>query len=95
MVGGALVGTSLPGVTLSQYLDRSREAITLPGFAGGVFKGTVYAVLVAIAGCLRGMACGRSAAAVGDATTAAVVSGIVYVILAAATLTLVFHVLGI
>ncbi len=95
MLGGAVVGTGLPGVTLTQYVNRSSEALTLGGFVGGVFKGTVYAALVAIAGCMRGMQCGRSAAAVGGATTSAVVTGIVYVIAAAALLTMVFHVLGI
>jgi phospholipid/cholesterol/gamma-HCH transport system permease protein len=95
MLGGAVVGTGLPGVTLTQYVNRSSEALTLGGFVGGVFKGTVYASLVAIAGCMRGMQCGRSAAAVGSATTSAVVTGIVYVVAAAALLTLVFHVLGI
>lgn len=95
ILGGAAVGTGLPGVTLTQYMNRSWEALTLGGFAGGVFKGTVYGALVAIAGCMRGMQCGRSAAAVGTATTSAVVTGIVYVIAAAALLTMVFHVLGI
>ena len=95
MLGGAAVGSGLPGVTLTQYVSRSMEALTLGGFVGGVFKGTIYAGLVAIAGCMRGMQCGRSAAAVGAATTSAVVTGIVYVIAAAALLTMVFHVLGI
>ncbi len=95
ILGGAVVGANLPGVTFTQYVNRTSEALTLGGFAGGIFKGTVYAALVAIAGCMRGMQCGRSAAAVGAATTSAVVTGIVYVIAAAALLTMVFHVLGI
>ncbi|TVQ54240.1 MAG: ABC transporter permease [Rhodobacteraceae bacterium] len=95
MLGGGLVGATLPGVTLAQYLARSQEAVSLADFAGGVFKGTVYGGLVAFAGCMRGMQCGRSAAAVGESTTSAVVTGIVYVIAAAALLTMVFHVLDI
>jgi phospholipid/cholesterol/gamma-HCH transport system permease protein len=95
ILGGALVGANLPDVSLTQYLARTTEAVRLTDFAGGVFKGTVYGALVALAGCMRGMQCGRSAAAVGAATTSAVVTGIVYVIAAAATLTMVFHVLDI
>ncbi len=95
IMGGAAVGANLPGVTFTQYMNRSAEALTLGGFLGGIFKGTIYAALVAIAGCMRGIQCGRSAAAVGSATTSAVVTGIVYVIAAAALLTMVFHVLGI
>ncbi len=59
----------------SAMLDLSRRAVTcnetiaaltLADFVGGIVKGTVFGVLVAIAGCLRGMQCGRSASAVGD-----------------------------
>ncbi len=95
ILGGAAVGANLPDVTLLQYWHRTLTTVSLTDFAGGIFKGTVYAALVAIAGCMRGMQCGRSAAAVGTATTSAVVTGIVYVIAAAALLTMVFHVLDI
>ncbi len=44
-------------------------------------------MLVALAGCLRGMQCGRSASAVGAATTSAVVTGIVAIIVATAIIT--------
>ena len=57
----------------------------------GLLKGTVYAVLVALAGCRQGLAAGRSAQAVGDATTAAVVQAIVWMVVAASTLTVVFQ----
>jgi phospholipid/cholesterol/gamma-HCH transport system permease protein len=95
IVGGAVVGANLPGVTLTGYWARTVEALSMGDVLGGLFKGGVYGVLVAFAGCLRGLQCGRSAAAVGAATTSAVVTGIVYVIAAAALLTLIFHVLEI
>ena len=63
--------------------------------AGGVFKASVYGVLVAIAGCLRGMQSGSSASAVGDAATSAVVTGIVLIVFACGLLAVVFYVLGI
>ena len=53
-------------------------------------KSGVYGLLVALAGCLRGMQCGRSAAAVGQATTSAVVTSIVCIIVASAILTVIF-----
>jgi ABC-type transporter Mla maintaining outer membrane lipid asymmetry permease subunit MlaE len=43
-------------------------------------KSVVFGALVALAGCLRGMQCGRSASAVGAAATSAVVTGIVWII---------------
>jgi hypothetical protein len=41
---------------------------------GGLIKSVIYGALVALAGCLRGIQCGRSAATVGQATTSAVVT---------------------
>jgi phospholipid/cholesterol/gamma-HCH transport system permease protein len=55
----------------------------------------VFGVLVAIAGCLRGMQCGRSSAAVGLAATSAVVTGIVFIIVSDAILTVIYNVLGV
>jgi phospholipid/cholesterol/gamma-HCH transport system permease protein len=60
-----------------------------------VFKASVYGVLIAIAGCLRGMECGSSASAVGDAATSAVVTSIVLIISACGIFAAVFYVLGI
>ena len=48
----------------------------------------VFGVIIALSGCLRGMQCGRSASAVGDATTSAVVTGIVSIIVATAIITM-------
>jgi phospholipid/cholesterol/gamma-HCH transport system permease protein len=95
IVGGALVGVGPLGVGLSQYVQETIAALTITHFAAGIFKGSVYGAIVAMAGCLRGMQCGRSAAAVGDATTSAVVTGIVMIILACGLITIVYDVLGI
>jgi phospholipid/cholesterol/gamma-HCH transport system permease protein len=43
---------------------------------------------------MRGMQCGRSASAVGDAATSAVVTGIVLIVLADAVWTFVFMMVG-
>ena len=54
----------------------------------------VAPVLIAICGCMRGMSCGRSASAVGDAATSAVVTSIVAIVLADAVLTFIFLIVG-
>ncbi len=77
------------------YLQQTWNAATPLFFIGGLIKATVYGIVVAVTGCLRGMQCGRSAAAVGDAATSAVVTSIVFIILAMATLTLIYNALGI
>ncbi|MDO9506458.1 MAG: ABC transporter permease [Hydrogenophaga sp.] len=91
---GWLVAVGLYGVTPLEYVYASAQALTLPHVLIGLLKGTVYSVLVALAGCLQGMSAGRSAQAVGDATTAAVVQAIVWMVVAASVLTVVFQQLG-
>jgi phospholipid/cholesterol/gamma-HCH transport system permease protein len=50
---------------------------------------------VAITGCLRGIQCGRSAQAVGEATTSAVVMAIVLIITLDGILAVITDVIGI
>ncbi|MGH7836812.1 MAG: MlaE family ABC transporter permease, partial [Candidatus Binataceae bacterium] len=95
ILGGASIGVGMLHVSLGTYLDESAKAIYPTGVLGGLFKSVVYGILIAIAGCYRGMKCGNSAAAVGEATTAAVVDGIILVVVACGLLSLVFHVVGI
>lgn len=94
MAVGWLVAVGIYGVTPLEYVVASAQALTLPHVLVGLVKGTVYAVLVALAGCLQGMSAGRSAQAVGDATTAAVVQAIVWMVVVASLLTVVFQQLG-
>lgn len=94
ILGGAFVGVSLLQLEPLQYYNETRQAISLNDFASGVIKAAVYGVLVAFAGCLRGIQCGHSAAAVGQATTSAVVTAIVLIVVASAILTVIYDVLG-
>ena len=91
MAVGWLVAVGIYGVTPLEYVYASAQALTLPHVVVGLLKGTVYSVLVGLAGCRQGMAAGRSAQAVGDATTASVVQAIVWIVVAASTLTVVFQ----
>jgi phospholipid/cholesterol/gamma-HCH transport system permease protein len=95
IVGGAAVGTGMLKLGLLTYYQETAKAVHLVDLVGGVFKASVYGVLVAVSGCLRGMQCGRSASAVGDAATSAVVTGIVLIITACGLFAVVFYVLGI
>jgi len=80
IAGGFLVSTLLLGIAPEIYLHRTISAIHLSAFLLGVSKGAFFGVLVALTGCLRGMQCGTNAAAVGQATTSAVVTGITWII---------------
>ena len=95
ILGGASVGAGMLGITLNSFVSEAMRALTIGGAVGGVVKATVYGMIVAISGCLRGMQCGNSASAVGDAATAAVVTGIVYIVVACGVFAVIFHVLNI
>lgn len=95
IIGGFIVGVGMLNVTATAYLLQTQGAIGLTDIAIGIVKSAVFGVLIAITGCLRGMEAGRSAAAVGEATTGAVVSGILYIIVADAVFAVLLNVLGI
>ena len=95
IVGGALVTVSFFDVSLVEYLNRTANAIHIPDFTIGIFKCAVFGVLIALSGCMRGMQCGRSASAVGDAATSAVVTGIVFIVIADSLMTVMCNRLGI
>jgi phospholipid/cholesterol/gamma-HCH transport system permease protein len=63
--------------------------------AAGVFKSIVYGVLIAVSGCFQGMLCGRSASAVGNATTSAVVMAIILIIVSDGIFAVISNALGI
>jgi phospholipid/cholesterol/gamma-HCH transport system permease protein len=95
ILGGWVVAVPLYGLNPIQYFSRTMEAVGLNDLFIGLFMSLVFGVLVALAGCLRGIQCGRSASAVGDAATSAVVTGIVAIIIATAVITVLCDVLGI
>jgi phospholipid/cholesterol/gamma-HCH transport system permease protein len=82
ILGGFVGSISMLDLGPAEYISRTIQAIQLKSFLLGIFKGGFFGVLVAISGCLRGMQCGNSAAAVGQATTSAVVAGITSIIAA-------------
>jgi phospholipid/cholesterol/gamma-HCH transport system permease protein len=95
IVGGAAVGVGMLKLPLLVYYNQTAHAVHIADLVGGVFKASVYGVLVAISGCLRGTQCGNSSSAVGDAATSAVVTGIVFIISACGLFSVIFYVLGI
>jgi phospholipid/cholesterol/gamma-HCH transport system permease protein len=94
IAGGAVVGVGMLKVGFLPYWEHTWAAVSLEDFAAGLIKSAVFGVLIAIAGCLRGMQCGRSSAAVGLAATSAVVTGIVFIIVSDAILTVVYDAIG-
>jgi len=94
MIGGGVIGVSFLGLGVWPYWEETKSALTLLDFVKGLLKSSVFGVLVAVAGCLRGLQSGRSAAAVGLAATSAVVTAIVFIVVADGIITVLYDVLG-
>ena len=94
-LAGMSVAITVFDIGAFEYYQQTLRALELKQFGVGVFKGTVYGVVIALSGCLRGIQCGRSAMAVGEATTSAVVTSIVFIVVTASAMTVMFYKLGI
>jgi phospholipid/cholesterol/gamma-HCH transport system permease protein len=95
IAGGLVVSASMLEISPVQYLLETKHAVRLNDLFLGVFMAFVFGVLVALTGCIRGIRSGRSASAVGEATTSAVVTGIISIVVATAIITFISYVLGI
>jgi phospholipid/cholesterol/gamma-HCH transport system permease protein len=95
ILGGFLVGVGMLDLTPMQYFQETRVAVDLTNISLGVFKSIVYGIMIALAGCLRGMQCGRSASAVGAAATSAVVTAIVLIVVFCGLFAILTNALGI
>jgi phospholipid/cholesterol/gamma-HCH transport system permease protein len=95
VLGGFIVGVGMLDISVNQYINQTIKALNLYHFFIGIFHAIVFGVLIALAGCLRGIQCGRSASAVGLATTSAVVTSIVSIVVATAIITVACNILGI
>ena len=95
VLGGFVVGVAMLGINPEQYMTQTFNSVPLANFWIGLTHCVVFGVLVALAGCYRGMRCGRSAMAVGQATTSAVVTGILSIVVATAVITWLCNLLGV
>jgi phospholipid/cholesterol/gamma-HCH transport system permease protein len=95
LTGGALLCRQLLDMPLTQYVNRVNEAISPSTFWVGVVKAPVFALLIALAGCYRGLEVRFSARELGRLVTVAVVQAIFLVILADALFAVLFMELNI
>jgi phospholipid/cholesterol/gamma-HCH transport system permease protein len=95
IIGGMIVGVGMLGIEPMQYLVQTQSALGIADFAIGIFKSVVFGVIIAVAGCMYGIQCGRSASDVGSAATSAVVTAIVVIVVADGLFAVITNVLGI
>jgi len=80
IIGGLIVGVTLLDLTVYSYIQETRYILTVFDFVSSFIKSLVFAFLIAAIGCQRGFQVRGGAAAVGTATTSAVVAAIFLII---------------
>jgi phospholipid/cholesterol/gamma-HCH transport system permease protein len=90
LAGGALLCRYLLDMPLTQFVGRVNYAISPSTFWVGLVKAPVFAVLIGMCGCYRGMLVRDSARELGRLVTVAVVQAIFFVILADALFAVLF-----
>jgi phospholipid/cholesterol/gamma-HCH transport system permease protein len=91
VLGGTFVGVALLDLGAVEYLRATQSSLELRHVVIGLVKSVAFGVVVALTGCYYGVRYGCSAAAVGEATTRAVVMGIVLVVVVDAVFTVLLH----
>lgn len=95
ILGGMMIGVGILDISLIEYLIQTRESMGWGDLAVGTVKSLLFAVVIAMSGCLRGLQSGRNSSAVGHATTSAMVTAILLIVIWDAISTLIFNQLGI
>jgi len=90
LAGGALLSALLLDISLGQFIPRVQDALAPTTFWAGMIKAPVFAVLIAMVGCYRGLQVRDSSRELGRLTTVAVVQAIFLVIFADAVFAVVF-----
>jgi phospholipid/cholesterol/gamma-HCH transport system permease protein len=81
ILGGMGVAIALLGLTPTQFFSGLLTAVGPSDALLGLFKATLFGLIIGLAGCMQGLRTGSDASAVGRAATAAVVLGITLIIL--------------
>jgi phospholipid/cholesterol/gamma-HCH transport system permease protein len=86
VIGGMGVSFAMLDLTPTQFVNGLLTAVQFSDSMLGVFKATIYGVIIGMAGCMKGLQTGSDAGAVGRSATSAVVVGITLIILANAVI---------
>lgn len=94
ILGGMLIASTLLSIPPTAYWVEMLTIVDLSDINTGLLKAATFGLIVGMAGCLRGMQADRSAAGVGQAATSAVVTAILFIILADSFYAVLFNALG-
>jgi phospholipid/cholesterol/gamma-HCH transport system permease protein len=88
---GVMVSLGFPPIAVSNQLQ---QWVGLGDLVGGLFKAAMFGLAIGLVGCRAGLSAGRGPRAVGDAATAAVVGGIISIVLLDGIFAVLFFRLG-
>lgn len=94
LFGGLVVAVLSLDVNLAIYIDRVQDNLRLTDYLVGMLKAPVFAVVIAITGCLEGLRVSGTAQSVGEHTTTAVVRSLTMVIVLDALAAVYFQEIG-
>ncbi|MBI3567061.1 MAG: ABC transporter permease [Gemmatimonadetes bacterium] len=86
IAGGMAVAVGMLDLTARQFVNGMLTAVELSDTLLGLFKATVYGLIIGMAGTMKGLRTGSDAGAVGRSATSAVVVGITFIILSNAVI---------
>ena len=90
LIGGYMIAAAQLGLTFSEYWTSSWQVLDYDDVAQGLIKPVVFAVIIALVGCLYGINTSGGTQGVGRATTNAVVWSSLWIIVLNALVTQVF-----
>jgi len=94
VLGGMAVAYTTLGIPPAAYWVEMLTIVDLPDVSVGVIKSVVYGLIVGLSGCRRGLQAESNAAGVGQAATSAVVTAILFIIVADAIFAVLFNAIG-
>ncbi len=95
ILGGMFVSATMLSIPAAGYWVETQNRVGSMDVFSGLIKSVFFGLAIGLAGCLCGMTCDKSTAGVGKATTTAVVSGILLIVIRDSVFALVFNVLRI
>ncbi len=93
IIGGMLVSAVYMDIPMQIFWGRICNIVTPTVFVMGIFKSFVFAVLIALIGCRKGLAARANAQGVGAAATDAVVASVFAIVIADAIMATLFTLL--
>ena len=92
---GFFVSSTLLSIPAMAYWIETQNRVSTTAVSIGIIKSFFFGIIIALTGCWRGMQCSRDTTGVGVATSSAVVTSIMLIVLGDALFAVIYNALGI